>query len=557
MLCGEQCVRFPNPNCGAGPFVGNALKMGRILITEKIAEPGLDLLRSAGHDVDVQLGKSAEEIRQLIPGAHGLIIRSSTFVDEDMLNAADELAIVGRAGVGLDNVDVNAATKRGVMVVNAPTSNVISAAEQTMTLIMAQARNTARAHAALVQGRWERSKWTGMELAGKTLGIVGLGRIGALVAQRALAFEMNLVGFDPYISADRARKYGVELLSLDELAAQSDIVTVHVARTPDTIGLIGKEFLDKAKDGVRIINVARGKIVDESALFDALVSGKAGGAGLDVFSSEPMTESPLFSLPNVTVTPHLGASTVEAQDRAGVTIAEQVLLALAGDFVPFAVNVDAAEVPGMLKPFLPLCESLGSIFAGFTDSLPSEMTLSLNGEVGGYDHRMLTLAATKGLLTAVTDEPVSFVNASSLLTELGLSLHVEGHQVPEDYVNLVTLSGGGRSVSATLIGMRNEARLVRIDDHDVDLPPGSNMLLVRNDDRPGMIGLVTTALGQAEVNIDDMNVGRDANRSSALMVLATHQPVPAEVVEQLRQAEGILSIDQVRMQPPNQDSKLT
>lgn len=309
--------------------------MARILVTEKLAESGLELLRSAGHDVDVQLGLSPQEIHDVIPGAHALIVRSATTVTEAMLTAGSDLVVVGRAGVGLDNVDVPAATARGVMVVNAPLSNVLSAAEQTMALILASARNTAQAHAALVQGRWERSQWTGMELGGKTLGIIGLGRIGSLVAQRARAFDMKLVGYDPFVSADRAEQFGVRLATLDELAAESDIVTVHVARTPDTIGLIGSDFLSKAKPGIRVINVARGGIVDEVALDEALTSGQVGGAGLDVFSSEPMTESPLFAHRNVVVTPHLGASTREAQDRAGLTIAEQV--AIVGRNRPLAV----------------------------------------------------------------------------------------------------------------------------------------------------------------------------------------------------------------------------
>ncbi|MCL4154460.1 UNVERIFIED_CONTAM: hypothetical protein GTU68_051184, partial [Idotea baltica] len=335
--------------------------MSRILVTEEIAESGLDDLRSAGHTVDVQLGLDPEALKAAIVGAHGLIIRSATTVTEEVLEAAADLVVVGRAGVGLDNVNVDEATKRGVMVVNAPQSNVISAAEQTLALILAQARNTPQAAAALSEGRWERSKWNGIELYGKTLGVVGLGRIGKLVAQRAAAFGMKLIAFDPYISADRASQMSVELVDLDELARRSDVVTVHVAKTPETIGLIGADFLSKAKDGIRIINVARGGIVDEADLYDAVVSGKVGGAGLDVFNSEPCTDSPLFGLPQVVATPHLGASTVEAQDKAGVTIAGQVELALAGDFVPFAVNIDAAEVAETLKPYLPLAEQLGAL----------------------------------------------------------------------------------------------------------------------------------------------------------------------------------------------------
>ncbi len=520
--------------------------MGRILVTEKLAEEGLELLRNAGHEVDVQTGLSPEQIHKIIPGANGLIVRSATAVTEAMLDAGTDLQVVGRAGVGLDNVDVNAATKRGVMVVNAPLSNILSAAEQTMALILAQARNTAQAHSALVQGRWERSQWTGMELGGKTLGIIGLGRIGALVAQRAKAFDMKLVGYDPFISADRAEAYGVTLLSLDELAATSDIVTVHVARTPETIGLIGSDFIAKAKPGIRVINVARGGIVDEVALMDGLESGKVGGAGLDVFSSEPMTASPLFAHPQVVVTPHLGASTTEAQLRAGVTIAEQVELALSGNFVPFAVNVDAGDVPGTVKPFLPLAEQVGAIFAGLVGQLPERVVLTLEGELGGYDDRLVSLAAAKGLLHFGID-PASYVNARSLLSEQGVQLNVVSKAQPRDFVSLLTITGGGRSISATLLGLKNDARIVVLDDHNIDVPPATFMLVVHNDDRPGMIGVVGMILGDAGINIGDMNVGRSDDGESAVMVITTNGPFGPDLGDRLRSEDGILGVDVVSL----------
>ncbi len=518
--------------------------MARILVTEKLAESGLDLLRDAGHEVDVQIGLSPEEIHGVIPGAHALIIRSATTVTAAMLDAGRDLQVVGRAGVGLDNVDVASATSRGVMVVNAPLSNVLSAAEQTMALILASARNTPQAHSALVQGRWERSKWTGMELGGKTLGIIGLGRIGSLVAQRARAFDMKLVGYDPFISPERAEQYGVRLLSLDELAAESDIVTVHVARTPETIGLIGSDFLAKAKQGIRVINVARGGIVDEVALHEGLQSGKVGGAGLDVFTSEPMTESPLFGHPDVVVTPHLGASTREAQDRAGVTIAEQVQLALSGDFVPHAVNVDAGEVPGTVKPFLAVAEQVGALFAGLVEKLPDRVVLTLEGELGGYDDRLVTLAAAKGLLRN-NGEPVSYVNARTVLGEQNVQLNVVANAHSRDYVSLLTLTGGGRSISATVMGLRDEPRVVKLDDHDIDVPTANNMLLIRNDDRPGMIGIVGTILGEQGVNINDMNVGRSDDDNSALMVITTEEPFDESLGSQLRSQDGITAVDVV------------
>ncbi|MFV0523081.1 MAG: phosphoglycerate dehydrogenase [Acidimicrobiales bacterium] len=522
--------------------------MGRILVTEEIAESGLDQLRAAGHEVDVRLGLSAEELVRAVPGAHALIIRSATTVTAEVLNAGTELVVVGRAGVGLDNVDVDAATKRGVLVVNAPQSNVLSAAEQTLALILAQARNLPQASAALADGRWERSKWTGIELHGRTLGIIGLGRIGKLVAERARAFGMHLVGYDPYVSDERAREMAVDLVELDELAARADIVTVHVARTPETIGLVGADFLAKARDGVRIINVARGGIVDEQALYDGLVSGKVGGAGLDVFVSEPCVDSPLFALPTVVATPHLGASTVEAQDKAGVTIAEQVALALAGRFVPFAVNIDANEVAGVLEPYLPFAEQLGAMVGSLgRDAVGAELTVTFDGEIGGFDNRLVAIAAAKGVLSQLTDEPVSFVNALGLLEEMGVALTVVASPQSKDYVNRLTVAGERRSIGGTLIGLRDEARIIQIDDHLIDVPPTNYMLIVRNDDRPGVIGTMGMILGAAGVNIDNMDVGRGTSKGSAVMVIDTRGPVGDEVIEQLRAADGLLSVDVISL----------
>ena len=322
--------------------------MARILVTEEIAEGGLERLRAAGHEVVVELDLS--KLLEAVKGSHALIIRSATQVTAQVLEAGSELMVVGRAGIGLDNVDTAEATRRGVMVVNAPQSNIVSAAEHTMALLLAQARNVPQAHAALVAGRWERSKWEGVELLDKTLAVIGLGRIGKLVADRAKAFGMRLVAYDPFVSADRAKQMGVELLPLDQAVAEADFLTVHLPKTKETTGLINRDLLLKAKPTLRVINVARGGIVDEAALAECVKDGIIAGAALDVFATEPTTASPLFELDSVVVTPHLGASTREAQDKAGDTIADMVLLALAGEFVPFAVNVDAAEANETLKP---------------------------------------------------------------------------------------------------------------------------------------------------------------------------------------------------------------
>lgn len=516
--------------------------MARILVSEKIADGGLQQLRDAGHEVDVELGLSAEELLDEVKGAAGLIIRSATQVTAEVLEAGSDLVVVGRAGIGLDNVDTKAATERGVMVVNAPQSNILSAAEHTVAMLLAQARNIPQAHAALTDGRWERSQWTGVELFDKTLGIVGLGRIGKLVAQRAHAFGMKIVAYDPFVSEDRTRQISVELLSLDELIERSDFITLHVAKTPETVGLVNKELLARAKPGVRIVNVARGGIVDEADLAEAIQSGHAGGAALDVFDAEPTTESPLFGLPQVVVTPHLGASTREAQDKAGDTIAEQVNLALAGDFVPFAVNVAAAEAAETIRPYLPVAERLGELYAGLNGSAPSKLEIEYAGQIGGYDTRILTLSVLKGVFGGVTDEPVSYVNAPMIAEDHGVEVRDTSTSTAHDYVNLITVRGGSHAIAGTLVGTRSDARIVMLDDNTVDLPPAKHMLVVRNDDRPGMIAFVTSILAEAGINIDDMHLGRSARGEPAVQVLSTDAEVPAEVQAKIAAGAGITSV---------------
>ncbi|MBI2710307.1 MAG: phosphoglycerate dehydrogenase [Actinobacteria bacterium] len=516
--------------------------MARVLVTETIAEGGLDRLRAAGHEVDVRTGLSPEDLLAAVPGAHALIIRSATQVTAEVLDAGSDLVVVGRAGIGLDNVDVAHATARGVMVVNAPQSNILSTAEHTMGMLLALARNIPQAHAALTAGRWERSKWEGVELADKVLGVVGLGRIGKLVAQRASAFGMRIVAHDPFVAPERARQLGIELLDLDELAAAADFVTLHVVKTPETLGMIGRDFFAKAKPGIRVVNVSRGGVVDEDALAEAIRDGVCGGAALDVFGSEPTTDSPLFELPQMVVTPHLGASTREAQDKAGDTIAEQVGLALAGEFVPFAVNVSAAEASEAVRPYLPLAERLGALFASLVGGAPSVLEVEYQGQIADHDTRILTLSALKGLFSASSDEPVSYVNAPQLAAERGMEVRDTATATARHYVNLVSLRGADHSIAGTLVGLQAEARIVVVDDHTVDVPPADHMLVVRNDDRPGVIGRVGTILGDAGININDMDVGRSPEGASALMVVATSSPVPAPVQDALRAAEGVVSV---------------
>ena len=526
--------------------------MKRVLVSEQLAESGLEAMRAAGLEVDVRLGLAPGDLLDAVRGASALVIRSATQVNADVLEAGTELVVVGRAGIGLDNVDVATATRKGVMVVNAPQSNILSAAEHTIALLIAQARNVPQADADLKSGNWRRSKWEGVELHGKTLGILGLGRIGGLVAQRALAFGMHLIAYDPYVSAERARQMGVDLLpTVAEVAAQSDFLTIHLPRTPETMGLVGRDLLAGAKPGIRIINVARGGIVDEEALYDAIVSGRVQGAAIDVFAEEPTTKSPLFELESVVVTPHLGASTAEAQDKAGQTIAEQVVLALRGDFVPYAVNIAAGEASETVRRFLPLAERLGRLFSGLAGGVVETLELSFEGQVADYDCRILGLAVLKGLFTPVSAEPVSFVNAPQLAEERGVVVRETKTSSSRDYVNLISISGsiGDRNVAVagTLSGRSEQPRIVGIDDHIVDLPPSRHMLVVRNDDRPGMIGAVGSTLGRAGVNISDMALGRGPTGEHALMVLATDSVVTPEVLEDLRAQPGILDAKAIEL----------
>lgn len=506
--------------------------MAKVLVTEKLAQAGLDVLSGAGHDVDVQLDLDDEGLKSAIANADALIIRSATQVTSDLLCAASQLKVVGRAGIGLDNVDIEAATERGVVVANAPTSNSISAAEHTLAMLLACARNIPQAHGALTQGRWERSRWSGVELQDKVLGIVGLGRIGGLVAERARAFGMQLVGHDPFVSAERASELGVTLMDLAEVVASADFLTLHLARTPDTVNLINADLLATAKPNLRVVNVARGGIINETDLAAAIEDGVIAGAAIDVFDDEPKLGSPLFRLPEVVVTPHLGASTAEAQDRAGEMIAEQVRLALNGEFVPFAVNVAASGVSETVRPFLPVAEQLGQRFARLVGGDPTSVEVVFAGEIGGFDCRMAELAVVKGLMSVIGDTPVSYVNAESLAKKMGVEVQTRtSTQSPFGLLNAIKIEGQGHSLAGTALGPSGEIRIISIDDIVIDIPPTDHMLAIVNDDTPGMIGRVGTIIGNAGVNIDDMHIGRPSRAGSAMMVIATSEPIPPEVVD--------------------------
>ncbi len=527
--------------------------MQRALVTERIADSGLDAMRAADLDVDVRLGLSHTQLLDAVRGASAMVIRSATQVTGDVLEAAEDLVVVGRAGIGVDNIDIETATRRGVMVVNAPNSIALANAEHTMAMLLAMARNIPQADRDLHEGQWNKDKWEGVELNGKTLGIVGLGRIGVLVAQRAHAFGMHIIARENYVSEERARQLGVTLVgTLEELFRRADFVTILERKTPDTIRMISADVLRAAKPGLRLVNTARGGLVEEAALVTAIQEGRVAGAALDVFETEPLSSSPLFDLDSVIVTPHLGASTSEAQDKAGQTIAEQVVLALRGEFVPFAVNLAAAEASATVQPFMPLAERLGRLFTALAGGIVDTLEISYEGEIAGYDCRVLTLAVLKGVLGPATDEPVSFVNAPQLASERGLVVRETSSSEARDYVNLIELRGDSANrsthVAGTLYGKQDAPRIVAIDDHIVDIPPSSHMLVVHNVDKPGMIARVTTILGlESGINIDELKVGTGPTGDKALMVLSTSTPVPASVVDQVRAQDGVVDAQAIEL----------
>ncbi len=508
-----------------------------VLIAEELAPSAIDVL---AYDYDVRHvdGTDRAALLAQVAEADALIVRSATQVDAEVLAAGATLRVVARAGVGLDNVDVAAATARGVLVVNAPTSNIVSAAEQAIALLLAVARHTATATASLKGGQWQRSRFTGVEVQGKTVGVVGLGRIGVLFAQRMAAFGTRLIAYDPYIQPARAAQLGVRLVGLEELLRESDFISVHLPRTPETMGLIGEKELALVKPGVRIVNAARGGLVDEAALAVALSEGRVAGAGLDVYVTEPTTESPLFGFDNVVVTPHLGASTVEAQDKAGLSVARSVKLALDGEFVPDAVNVQAGGVVDEdVRPLLALAEKLGKVFTAVAGGVAASVSVEVRGEIVSHDVAVLRLATTKGLFTSVVDERVTYVNAPQLAMDRGVEVELVIDDDPADPHNLVTVRGAlpdGRAVSVAgtlaVHGLREVAKLTGVDGFDLDLNADGVLLFFRYSDRPGVVGAIGTILGEAGVNIAAMQVARREAGGEALMTLTVDSSVDAELL---------------------------
>jgi D-3-phosphoglycerate dehydrogenase / 2-oxoglutarate reductase len=510
--------------------------LSKVLVREEIAAGGIRLLRDRGFDVDVD-GDS--DLAEAIGRYDAIIVRSATKLTADLIARADNLKVIGRAGVGIDNVDVEAATRRGIVVANAPESTVISAAEHTIGLLVALTRNIPQAHAALKQGRWERKTYGGVELADKTLGVLGFGRIGQQVARRAAGLGMRVVAYDPFVAPDRFRELGVDRVeNEDDVYASADFLTLHLPLTDETRKSINADALAKMRDGVRIVNAARGDLVDEDALFAALQSGKVAGAALDVFSTEPYS-GPLLELDNVVATPHLAASTEEAQDRAGLIIAEQVAAALEGGLVTNAVNIPVigAEDLEVLGAYIPLAAKLGRLIMELAEGRVEELRLTYFGALAQYDTRLLTVAALNGAFQGRSDQPVNYVNAPMIAAERGVDVREERSRSARDYTNLVRVeavaSGRSLRIAGTTMGNDNRLWLVSALGFELDMELAPLLVVFRYDDVPGVIGKVGTLFGEAGVNIANMTVSRTRRGGQALMALSIDSAAPPELVERI------------------------
>ena len=511
-----------------------------VLIAEELSPATIDAL---GPDVDIRHvdGANRDELLAALPGAKAVLIRSATKMDVEAIQAATDLTVIARAGVGLDNVDIKAATEAGVMVVNAPTSNITSAAELAIALLLSVARHIPRAHESLAAGQWKRSAFTGAELFEKTVGVIGLGRIGALVAERLQGFGVKLIGYDPYIQPTRAAQLGVELVDMPTLMAQSDFITIHIPKTPETEGMIGDEEFAMAKPELRIVNASRGGIIDEDALYRALQSEKIAGAGLDVFVTEPPERSPLLSLPNIVVTPHLGASTDEAQEKAGVSVARSVKLALEGELVPDAVNVAGGVIDPSVRPGIGLMEKLGQVFIGLAGASLSRVDVEVRGEIAEHDVSVLKLAALKGIFQPIVSEQVSYVNAPLLAEARGVEVGMSVDGVSGEYRNLLTIRGilsDGQtiSVSATLMGPKQSQKVVEINGYDIEVPLATHHVVMVYQDRPGIVAVYGKEFGEAGINIAGMQIARKSAGGEALSVLTVDSRVPDEILERVATA---------------------
>lgn len=516
----------------------------KILAADGVSPRGIEILRADGHEVDIKDKIAADELLATIGEYDGLIVRSASKVTKAVLDAGKKLKIIGRAGVGVDNIDVPAATERGIIVINSPGGNTIAATEHTMGLMLAMARHTAIANQTTQAGEWNRKKYVGVELRGKTLGVVGLGRIGSGVAKRAAAFEMNIIGYDPYVTEDRAHAIGVKLVSLDDIVAQSDFITVHMPMTAETRDMFNKDNMAKMKKGVRIVNCARGGIVNEADLAEAVKNGTVAGAALDVYTTEPLAaDSPLRGVPGITLTPHLGASTAEAQIGVSIDVSEGIAAYFKGDPVMTAVNMPpvSAQVMDIIKPYFDLAERMGCMAAALADGPISNVDVEYTGGITDVSTKMLTTAVVKGMLTPILQTTVNYVNAPGIAKDRGVAVREVKNKTTSHYPNLITVkattNGKPVALEGTLFG--DEGRIVTIDGYRVDVDPHKHVLVCPHTNVPGMIGQVGTIMGAAKINIAGMQVGRTDREGTNMMVLTLDSDVPADVLDKVLAIDGI------------------
>jgi len=520
----------------------------KVLVSDSLSEKGIEILEK-GAEVDVRTGMSPEELKACIGEYDALVVRSQTQVTEDVIKAAENLKIIGRAGVGVDNIDVEAATQRGIIVINAPEGNMISAAEHTIAMMMAISRNIPQANQSMRAGKWDRKLFMGVEVRGKTLGVVGLGRIGTEVAKRAQGMEMNILAYDPFISEERAADLGVKLTTVEDIVLNADYITVHTPLTKDTRNLIDREEFEKAKPGVRIINCARGGIINEKALAEAVASGKVAAAAIDVFTSEPPTGSPLLEQDNIIVTPHLGASTKEAQVNVAVDVAEQIINFNQGLPVKNAINMPYVkqEIMKVLQPYLPLAEKIGKLAAQLMEEKYERIEVSYSGEIADWDTGPVTVAALKGLLEFAMGSSVNYVNAPVIAKERKIKVVESKSKTTESYSNLIMVNifnnGKVKTVGGTMVG--TNPRIVQIDEFSIDVLPLGHMIIALHEDHPNIIGPCCMLLGKHDINIAGMQVGRIKAGGTAIMALNVDSEVNEEILNEIRAVKGILNAKMV------------
>jgi D-3-phosphoglycerate dehydrogenase len=515
----------------------------KILVADPVAKEGIEALKAQA-DVDVKLGLKPDELKKVIGDYEALVVRSETKATADIIQAGKKLQVIARAGVGLDNIDVEAATRQGVVVVNAPTGNTIAAAEHTVAMMLALARHIPQANAKLKSGLWQRSDYMGVELRGKTLGIIGLGNVGSEVARRAQAFNMRLIGYDPFVSSDYARNLAVELVTLEHLLKESDFITLHLPLTSQTKMLIGAKELSKMKPTVRIINCARGGLIDEEALLKAVEAGKVAGAAVDVFVKEPVTDSVLFQNDKIIVTPHLGASTKEAQASVALEVAEQVIAVLKGQPAKYAVNAPQipAELLSVLAPFMQVASTLGSLARQLMEGQINSLRIKYNGEIAGYDTAAIKASVIGGLLEGISEERINLINAGVIAAQRGIKIMEQKETTCENYASMITLEAVTDAGMTTVAGtvLRGETHIVRVNDFWLDIvPTGGYFLFSDHRDRPGLIGAVGSITGKADINISSMQLARLKLRGQALMILALDEPLPDKQIQKILDLEDV------------------